>query len=178
MVEKPLKPWGSSTFSEISKRKKVVFSPFLDIWPFLDPFLEPSIWQTAPWNASISTKKGSKRGPKYDHFLDPFFDPFGHSYAESTEKVVILGPHFGPLWLINGSKNDHFLDPFLDPFLVETNAFQGAIWHIGGPKRGPKMGQNMTSFFDPFCHPYAESSEKVVILDPLFWPFCHYGKRG
>jgi hypothetical protein len=93
--------------------------------------------------------------------------------------------HFCPFLSILGrygylgvSIFDHFLDPFLDPFLVETNAFQGAIWHIGGPKRGPKMGQNMTSFLTPFCHPYAESSEKVVILGPLFDPFCHYCKRG
>ena len=61
-----------------------------------------------------------------------------------------FGTPFGPLWLINGSKNDHFLDPFLDPFLVETNAFQGAIWRIGGPKRGTKMGSKIDHFIDPF----------------------------
>ena len=34
----------------------------------------------------------------------------------------------------------------------------------------------MTTFFDPFCHPYAESSEKVVILDPFFDPFAIMAK--
>jgi hypothetical protein len=73
---------------------------------------------------------------------------------------------------------DHFLDPFFDPFLVEIDAFQGAIWRIGGPKRGPKMGSKIDHFIDPFCHSYAESSEKETFLGPFFDPFCHSGKRG
>jgi hypothetical protein len=73
---------------------------------------------------------------------------------------------------------DHFLDPFFDPFLAEIDAFQGAIWRIGGPKRGPKMGSKIDHFIDPFCHSYAESSEKETFLGPFFDPFCHSGKRG
>ena len=87
MVEKPLKPWGSSTFSEISKRKKVDFDHFY-IWSlfghFLDPFWNPSIRQIAPLNASLLGKKGSKKGVQN---VTSFFDPFFHPYAESTEKV-------------------------------------------------------------------------------------------
>ena len=87
-----------------------------------------------------------------------------------------FGTPFGPLWLINGSKYDHFLDPFLDPFLVETNAFQGAIWHIGGPKRGPKMGQNMTSFLTPFAILMPKVPKKWSFWDPFLTPFAIIAK--
>ena len=62
---------------------------------------------------------------------------------------------------------DHFLGPFFDPFLAEIDAFQGAIWHIGGPKRGPKMGQNMTSFLTPFVILMPKVPKKWSFWDPL-----------
>jgi hypothetical protein len=95
-------------------------------------------------------------------------------YRQKGEKRVQNG-HFGTLF---GPLFDPFLDPFFDPFLAEIDAFQGAIWRIGGPKRGPKRRSYFGPLFDPFCHSYAESSEKEVILGPLFDPFCHSGKRG
>jgi hypothetical protein len=84
-------------------------------------------------------------------------------YRQKGEKRVQNG-HFGTLF---GPLFDPFLDTFFDPFLAEIDAFQGAIWRIGGPKRGPKR----RSYLDPFLTLFAILMPKVPKKRSFWDPF-------
>ena len=101
------------------------------------------VWE--PWGRfGIPAKRGSKNGRKTTKTmgLEHFFRNF------KTQKSGFLTTF--DIWPLFG--------PFLEPLYLSNSPLKCVPFGQKGVQKGV---QNMTSFFDPFFHPYAESTEKV-----------------